>query len=85
MLVQFATMCTSEYYFKRFGIFAFILPTYFLHKSLVVHGAYLFVENTERLTPCDLAENHGRKDITLYLESKMIFSVSYCSIDSFKI
>ena len=39
------------------------------------HGAYLFVENLERSTPCDLAERYGHKDIALYLESKMIFSV----------
>ena len=43
-------------------------------QSLVAHGAFLFVENIELCTPCDLAEKHGQKDIALYLESKMIFS-----------
>ena len=37
--------------------------------------AYLFVENSDHSTPCDLAERNGQKDIALYLESKMIFSV----------
>ena len=45
-------------------------------QTLVAHGAYLFVENLEHSTPCDLAEKFGHKDIALYLESKMIFSVS---------
>jgi ankyrin repeat/IBR domain-containing protein 1 len=44
-------------------------------QTLVAHGAYLFVENLEHSTPCDLAERAGHKDIALYLESKMIFSV----------
>lgn len=45
-------------------------------QTLVANGAYLFVENATKLTPCDLAEKYGNKDIALYLESKMIFSVS---------
>jgi ankyrin repeat/IBR domain-containing protein 1 len=45
-------------------------------QTLVAHGAYLFVENMEHSTPCDLAERNDHKDIALYLESKMIFSVS---------
>jgi ankyrin repeat protein len=45
-------------------------------QTLVAHGAYLFVENMEHSTPCDLAERNGHKDIALFLESKMIFSVS---------
>lgn len=44
-------------------------------QSLVANGAYLFVENSSKSTPCDLAEKNGNKDIALYLESKMIFSV----------
>lgn len=43
-------------------------------QTLVAHGAYLFIENFEHYTPCDLAERQGNKDIALYLESKMIFS-----------
>ena len=56
-----------EYVIIKFNLFS---------KSLVSHGAYLFVENQDRSTPCDLAERFGNKDIALYLESKMIFSVS---------
>ncbi|XP_046380179.1 ankyrin repeat and IBR domain-containing protein 1-like isoform X2 [Haliotis rufescens] len=41
---------------------------------LVHHGAPLFVENDDNLTPCDLAEKNGHSDIALYLESKMVFS-----------
>ncbi|RNA20713.1 ankyrin repeat and IBR domain-containing 1-like [Brachionus plicatilis] len=43
-------------------------------QTLVANGAYLFVENASKWTPCDLAEKNGYKDIALYLESKMIFS-----------
>jgi hypothetical protein len=46
-------------------------------QTLVANGAYLFVENFEHSTPCDLAERNGHKDIALYLESKMIFSVNF--------
>lgn len=53
-------------------------------QTLVAHGAYLFVENAQHSTPCDLAEKYSQKDIALYLESKMIFSVKiffiYCFI-----
>ena len=49
----------------------------YLLKTLVAHGAYLFVENAEHSSPCDLAERCGQKDIALYLESKMIFSVCF--------
>lgn len=47
-------------------------------QTLVAHGAYLFCENADHSTPCDLAERNGQKDIALYLESKMIFSVCIC-------
>jgi ankyrin repeat protein len=40
-------------------------------QSLVAHGAFLFVENIGRCTPCDLAEKHGSQDISLFLEAKM--------------
>jgi hypothetical protein len=45
---------------------------------LVQHGAPLFLENKENQTPCDSAEKGGHADIALYLESKMVFSVSVC-------
>lgn len=43
-------------------------------QTLVSNGAFLFVENKDRFTPFDLAEQCSHKDIALYLESKMIFS-----------
>ncbi len=43
-------------------------------QTLIDHGAYLFVENRDRFTPCDLAEKNGHKEIALFLESKMLFS-----------
>ena len=43
---------------------------------LVQHGAPLFTENEDNLTPCDCADKNGNSDIALYLESKMVFSVS---------
>ncbi|BFZ21952.1 hypothetical protein BsWGS_24991 [Bradybaena similaris] len=41
---------------------------------LIQHGAPLFIENEELLTPCDTAEKSGHAQIALYLESKMVFS-----------
>ena len=46
---------------------------------LIANGAYLFVENIEHSTPVDLAEKYGHKEIALFLESKMLFSVSHVS------
>jgi len=43
---------------------------------LVSFGAPLFVENSAKETPCDCAEKAGHAQIALYLESKMVFSVS---------
>lgn len=73
-LFFFAYFYLKKKYFNKFK--KFIL----FSKSLVSHGAYLFVENQDRSTPCDLAERFGHKDIALYLESKMIFSVSWIEI-----
>jgi len=42
----------------------------------VSFGAPLFVENSAKETPCDCAEKAGHAQIALYLESKMVFSVS---------
>ncbi|XP_070570683.1 ankyrin repeat and IBR domain-containing protein 1-like isoform X2 [Ptychodera flava] len=41
---------------------------------LVTHESKLFVENKDRLTPCDVAEKSNNLSIALYLESKMVFS-----------
>lgn len=41
---------------------------------LVQNGSPLFIENVDQLTPCDIAEKHGHRDIALFLESKMVFS-----------
>ena len=46
-------------------------------EMLVSHNAPLFMENKETHTPCDSAESFGFNDIALYLESKMVFSVSF--------
>ena len=43
-------------------------------------GAPLFMENKDRQTPCDCAEEGGHAEIALYLESKMVFSVSPAEI-----
>ena len=40
---------------------------------LVSHGAPLFIENNERLTPCDVAMKANFHDIALFLESRMVF------------
>ena len=47
-----------------------------LFQLLVSFGAQLFVENSSKETPCDCAEKAGHAQIALYLESKMVFSVS---------
>ncbi|XP_046457233.1 ankyrin repeat and IBR domain-containing protein 1-like isoform X2 [Daphnia pulex] len=41
---------------------------------LVSHGAPLFLENSERLTPCDVAMRANFHDIALFLESRMVFA-----------
>ncbi|XP_033731278.1 ankyrin repeat and IBR domain-containing protein 1-like, partial [Pecten maximus] len=43
-------------------------------EMLVAHGAPLFTENKEQLTPCDSAERFAHTEIATYLESKMVFS-----------
>ncbi|OWF51295.1 ankyrin repeat and IBR domain-containing protein 1-like [Mizuhopecten yessoensis] len=43
-------------------------------EMLVAHGAPLFTENIDQLTPCDSAERNSHTDIAVYLESKMVFS-----------
>lgn len=40
---------------------------------LVSHSAPLFLENNERLTPCDVAMKANFHDIALFLESRMVF------------
>ena len=45
-------------------------------EMLVAHHCPLYTENKENHTPCDSAESSGFNDIALYLESKMVFSVS---------
>ena len=42
-------------------------------EMLVSHGAPLFLENAERLTPCDVAMKANFHDIALFLESRMVF------------
>ncbi|CAG9813540.1 unnamed protein product [Phaedon cochleariae] len=41
---------------------------------LLAHGAPLFVENNDRLTPCDLAMRGSYHDIAMLLESRMVFA-----------
>ncbi|XP_045114482.1 ankyrin repeat and IBR domain-containing protein 1-like isoform X2 [Portunus trituberculatus] len=43
---------------------------------LVVQGAGLFLENRDRLTPCDLAVRLAHHDVATYLESRMVFADS---------
>ncbi|XP_060081495.1 ankyrin repeat and IBR domain-containing protein 1-like [Ylistrum balloti] len=43
-------------------------------EMLVAHGAPLFTENKDQLTPCDSAERNSHTEIATYLESKMVFS-----------
>ncbi|KAF5282513.1 hypothetical protein FQA39_LY04920 [Lamprigera yunnana] len=40
---------------------------------LLAHGAPLFAENNDKLTPCDLAMRFSHHDIARLLESKMVF------------
>lgn len=40
---------------------------------LVAQGAGLFIENRDRLTPCDLAVRAAHHDVATYLESRMVF------------
>ena len=47
-----------------------------LFQLLVTRGAPLFKENGQKQTPCDCAEKNSHGNIALYLESKMVFSVS---------
>lgn len=41
---------------------------------LLAHGAPLFVENNDKLTPCDLAMRGSHHDIARLLESRMVFA-----------
>jgi ankyrin repeat/IBR domain-containing protein 1 len=40
---------------------------------LLAHGAPLFIENNDKLTPCDLAMRGSHHDIARLLESRMVF------------
>ncbi|CAF1191870.1 unnamed protein product [Adineta steineri] len=51
-------------------------------ENLLNAGAALYVENREKLTPCELAEKNGHKDLAIYLESRMIFSNSSEDLES---
>lgn len=44
---------------------------------LVAHGAGLFLENRDRLTPCDLAVRAAHHDVATFLESRMVFVSHY--------
>ncbi|XP_044263786.1 ankyrin repeat and IBR domain-containing protein 1-like [Tribolium madens] len=41
---------------------------------LLAHGAPLFIENNDKLTPCDLAMRGSHHDIARLLESRMVFA-----------
>ncbi|XP_074035864.1 ankyrin repeat and IBR domain-containing protein 1 [Leptinotarsa decemlineata] len=41
---------------------------------LLTHGAPLFIENNDKLTPCDLAMRGSHHDIARLLESRMVFA-----------
>lgn len=41
---------------------------------LLSHGAPLFIENNDKLTPCDLAMRGSHHDIARLLESRMVFA-----------
>ncbi|XP_060529635.1 ankyrin repeat and IBR domain-containing protein 1-like isoform X2 [Cylas formicarius] len=43
---------------------------------LLVHGSPLFLENSDKLTPCDLAMKASHHDIARLLESRMVFADS---------
>ncbi|XP_064085866.1 ankyrin repeat and IBR domain-containing protein 1-like [Macrobrachium nipponense] len=43
---------------------------------LVAQGAGLFIENNDRMTPCDLAVRSTHHDVATYLESRMVFADS---------
>ncbi|CAF99375.1 unnamed protein product [Tetraodon nigroviridis] len=45
---------------------------------LIQSEADLFVEDQEKLTPCDHAERHNHTELALSLESQMVFSSSSC-------
>lgn len=45
---------------------------------LIQSEADLFVEDEEKLTPCDHAERHHHTELALSLESQMVFSSSSC-------
>jgi len=47
---------------------------------LVAANAPLFLENSEKLTPCDLAMQFGHHEIAQFLETKMVFVSFYCFI-----
>lgn len=39
----------------------------------MAQGAGLFIENRDRLTPCDLAVKSTHHDVATFLESRMVF------------
>lgn len=41
---------------------------------MIQSEADLFVEDEDKLTPCDLAERHQHMELALSLESQMVFS-----------
>lgn len=54
--------------------FLFFLPLFLCSQLLIQSEADLFVEDEEKLTPCDLAERHHHTELALSLESQMVFS-----------
>ncbi|XP_066998592.2 uncharacterized protein [Anabrus simplex] len=48
---------------------------------LLAHGSPLFVENFDKLTPCDLAMRSNHHDIAQLLESRMVFADSSDTIN----
>lgn len=74
--------CNSIIQFLSFYSISFVLPSSFFCWSpsfsqlLIQSEADLFVEDEDKLTPCDHAERHHHTELALSLESQMVFSSS---------
>ena len=42
----------------------------------MANGSSVFAENCDKEVPCDVAAKNSHSDVALFLESKMVFSVS---------
>lgn len=68
------TVHSAPILFSHFFCSTVSHPLFPCFQLLIQSEADLFVEDEEKLTPCDLAERHHHTELALSLESQMVFS-----------